>query len=100
MGSEGRFHEFDRAFYPRKERSKDRWLRIDQAHYDGVTLPPIELIKLGQIYFVRDGNHRVSVARARGHQLMDAYVTEVEVAMEEGCVESGREYCVVIAVPA
>ena len=82
IGSEGRSHEFDRAFYPREKRIKDRWLRIDQAHYDDVNLPPVELIKVGQIYFVRDGNHRVSVARARGHQVIDAYVTEIEVAMK------------------
>jgi len=100
VGSEGRFHEFDRAFYPRAERIKDRWLRIDQAHYDDVILPPVELIKVGRIYFVRDGNHRVSVARARGHQAIDAYVTEIEVAMEGGCAESGREQCALIGLPA
>jgi hypothetical protein len=100
VGSEGRFHEFDRAFYPRAARIKDRWLRIDQAHYDDVTLPPVELIKVGHSYFVRDGNHRVSVARARGHQVIDAYVTEVEVAIEERCAESGRDYCAAIAMPA
>lgn len=81
VGSEGRFLEFDRAFYPREKRTKDRWLKIDQAHYDDVVLPPVELIKVGQLYFVRDGNHRVSVARARGHQVIDAYVTEIEVSM-------------------
>jgi hypothetical protein len=100
VGSEGRFHEFDRAFYPRVARSKDRWLRIDQAHYDDVTLPPVELIKVGQGYFVRDGNHRVSVARARGHQVVDACVTEIEVGIEERCAESRRDYCAVIAAPA
>ena len=100
VGSEGRSHEFDRAFYPRKDRSKDRWLRIDRAHYDDVTLPPVELIKVGQIYFVRDGNRRVSVARVWGYQVIDAYVTEVEVAMEDGCAEFGPKYCAVIAMPA
>lgn len=83
VGSEGRFHEFDRAFYPREKRTKDRWLVIDLAHYDHVSLPPVELIKVGQVYFVRDGNHRVSVARARGYQVIDAYVTEIEVAPEK-----------------
>jgi hypothetical protein len=100
VGSEGRSREFDRAFYPRADRSKDRWLRIDQAHYDGVTLPPVDLIKVGQIYFVRDGNHRVSVARSRKHPVIDAYVTEVEVATEDGCAKSGIEYCALIAMPA
>jgi hypothetical protein len=100
VGSEGRYHEFDRAFYPREKRTQDRWLRIDQAHYDDVTLPPVELIKVGQGYFVRDGNHRVSVARARGHQVVDAYVTEVEMAIEDHCAQSGRDYFAVIAMPA
>jgi len=99
LGSEGRFHEFDRAFYPRAKRTKDRWLKIDRAHYDDVMLPPVELIKVGQVYFVRDGNHRVSVARVRGHQVIDAYVTEVEVS-QDGCSGSGREYCAAIALPA
>jgi hypothetical protein len=100
VGSEGRFHEFDRAFYPREKRTKDRWLRIDQAHYDDVILPPVELIKVGQIYFVRDGNHRVSVARARGQQVVDAYVTEIEVSMQDSCFEANREYCTALAMPA
>ena len=100
VGSEGRLHEFDRAFYPRTTYTKDRWLMIDQAHYDDVTLPPVELIKVGQGYFVRDGNHRVSVARARRHQVIDAYVTEIEVALENHCAEPDREYCAALAGPA
>jgi hypothetical protein len=100
VGSEGRFHEFDRAFYPREKRTKDRWLNIDQAHYEDVTLPPVELIKVGQIYFVRDGNHRVSVARARGYQDVEAYVTEIEVSLADGCSEVRREYCAAIGMPA
>jgi hypothetical protein len=100
VGSEGRFHEFDRAFYPRAARIKDRLLRIDQAHYDDVTLPPVELIKVEESYFVRDGNHRVSVARARGHEVIDAYVTEVKVSTEHGCAGLGKEACAIIALPA
>ena len=100
VGSEGRFHEFDRAFYPRENHTRDRWLRIDQAHYDDVTLPPVELIKVEESYFVRDGNHRVSVARARGHQVIDAYVTEVKVSTEHSCAGRGKDACATIALPA
>ncbi len=77
VGSEGRYHEFDQAFYPREKRSKDRWVRVDQAHLANVLLPPVELLKIGESYFVRDGNHRVSVARAHGQAHIDATVIEI-----------------------
>ncbi len=78
VGSQGRAREFDRAFSPRQEYSKSRWVSIDTAHYKAVTLPPVNLIKIGEDYFVTDGNHRVSVARARGQEFIDAYVTELD----------------------
>jgi hypothetical protein len=81
VGSEGRYHDFDRAFFPRQSRIRDRWVSIDRAYYEQVTLPPVELAKVGEMYFVRDGNHRVSVARARGQGFIDAYVTELEVSV-------------------
>lgn len=65
IGSLGRYHDFDRAFLPTQSRTRDRWLSIDKAHYQDVILPPIELYKIGEVYFVKDGNHRVSVARER-----------------------------------
>lgn len=77
VGSEQRSLEFDRAFLPRQTRTKDRWLRIDTAYHQGITLPPVELIKVDCVYFVRDGNHRVSVARMQGQEFIDACVTEV-----------------------
>jgi hypothetical protein len=78
VGSEGRANDFDRAFFPRQERSRNRWMRIDQAYYQQVSLPPVELTKLGEMYFVSDGNHRVSVARTRGQEFIEAYVIEIE----------------------
>lgn len=78
VGSEGHHQDFDRAFFPRQMRSKERWIRIDQAHYAQTPLPPVELVKIGDVYFVRDGNHRISVARAHGQDFIDAYVTEIE----------------------
>lgn len=78
VGSVGRYRDFDRAFLPRRKHTRDRWLNIDRAYYHDVRLPPIELYRLGETYFVKDGNHRVSVARERGQEFIDAYVIEVD----------------------
>jgi len=78
VGSLGRYHDFDRAFLPLQTRTRGRWVSIDQAHYEETPLPPVELYKLGDIYFVKDGNHRVSVARERGQIYVDAYVLEMD----------------------
>ncbi|HEY1014301.1 MAG TPA: hypothetical protein VGE07_16430 [Herpetosiphonaceae bacterium] len=77
VGSEGRYADFDRQFLPRHEATKERWKNVDRAHYQDVMLPPIELYKLGDAYFVRDGNHRVSVARQQGQTYIDAHVIEL-----------------------
>ncbi len=77
VGSEGRAREFDRRFLPRTDRVKERWDSIAQAMRRGQQLPPVDLYKLGEVYFVRDGNHRVSVARQLGQAEIDANVTEL-----------------------
>ncbi|GAB4403143.1 MAG: DUF4032 domain-containing protein [Anaerolineales bacterium] len=77
VGSESRYRDFDRAFLPRQTHTRDRWVAIDRLHYRQVELPPVSLYKIGDIYFVRDGNHRISVARERGQEFVDAYVTEL-----------------------
>lgn len=79
VGSEGRYADFDRRFLPRQDKTAPRWMSIDRAQYRDVYLPPVELYKIGDVYFVKDGNHRVSVARQRGQQDIDAYVTEFDV---------------------
>ncbi|CAA9571231.1 MAG: Transcriptional regulator [uncultured Thermomicrobiales bacterium] len=76
VGSMDRFQDFDRAFLPRQRHTARRWKSVDKAFYDDVTLPPIQLYKVGDIYFVKDGNHRVSVARQRGGDYIDAEVIE------------------------
>jgi len=73
-GSEGRYHDFDGAFCPLKDHLDSRWLRVAAARRLDVTLPPVRLIQVGDVYFVRDGHHRVSVARALGQQYMEADV--------------------------
>lgn len=79
IGSEGRYMDFDRAFLPIQTHTRDRWINIDKAHYEDIILPPVDLYKIGEIYFVKDGNHRVSVARLRGQQYVDAHVVEIGV---------------------
>lgn len=79
VGSEGRYADFDRRFLPRRDTAADRWMNIDSAQYQDVYLPPVELYQIGDIYFVKDGNHRVSVARQRGQKDIDAFVTEYDV---------------------
>ncbi|MGB3306435.1 MAG: hypothetical protein WBA63_09650 [Thermomicrobiales bacterium] len=76
VGSMDRFQDFDRTFLPRKKHTQNRWKNVDRAFYQDVRLPPIQLYKVGDIYFVKDGNHRVSVARERGVEFIDAEVIE------------------------
>ena len=76
VGSVGRYRDFDRAFLPRQARTRGRWESIDTAYLTHVELPPIELYKIGETYFVKDGNHRVSVARERGQVFVDASVAD------------------------
>ncbi|MFL5805938.1 MAG: DUF4032 domain-containing protein [Roseiflexaceae bacterium] len=84
VGSEGRYDDFDRHFLPRSDTLKQRWSRIDQAMQEAVHLPPVDLYKIGDIYFVRDGNHRVSVARQMGAVFIDANVVELVVDIPLG----------------
>lgn len=78
VGSVGRYRDFTRSFMPRSAVNPERWARIDAVMHSMVGFPPIELYKIGEVYFVRDGNHRVSVARANGLTHIEAYVTEIE----------------------
>lgn len=77
-GSEGRYKDFDNNFFPKRTFLKTRWERVDLAHYQDVTLPPVNLYELGGLYFVRDGNHRVSVAKAQGIEYIDAEVVSLQ----------------------
>ena len=74
-GSVGRYTDFSSAFLPRKKHMRNRWMGIDQAMQQGVT-PPVDLYQVGESYFVMDGNHRVSVARASGYATIEAEVWE------------------------
>ena len=82
VGSVGRARDFDRRFRPTSGRSRGRWEQIAAAARRGESFPPVDLVKVGQLYFVRDGHHRVSVARALGRTDVDAYVTEVKTRVD------------------
>jgi hypothetical protein len=77
VGSVDRYHDFDRAFLPTQTKTRPRWESIDRAALRDVVLPPVQLYKVGDVYFVKDGNHRVSVARERGAEYIDAEVIEL-----------------------
>jgi hypothetical protein len=74
VGSVGRHRDFDRAFLPSKPDLGTRWRRIDEIMHRAEELPPVSLYKIGDAYFVQDGNHRVSVARQQGVEMIDAEV--------------------------
>ena len=77
VGSVGRHRDFDRAFLPSKPDLGTRWRRIDEIMHREEELPPVSLYKIGDAYFVKDGNHRVSVARQQGIEMLDAEVIEL-----------------------
>lgn len=78
VGSEGRYRDFDKHFLPKSAYLRQRWERVDQAHLTDVALPPIQLYEIGSMYFVRDGNHRVSVAKAQGVEFIDAEIISLK----------------------
>ena len=79
IGTVNRYHDFDRIFLPIQTNTRSRWESINTAFAQDVILPPIDVYKVGEVYFVRDGHHRVSVARERGQVFMDAYVVEIDI---------------------
>ena len=81
VGTVDRGREFDRRFQPKSGRVRQRWERIATAQRRGQSMPPIDVYRIGELHFVKDGHHRVSVARAMGHDTIDAHVTEVLTAV-------------------
>jgi hypothetical protein len=86
-----RFRDFDREFLPRQRFTAARWKNIDRAYYEATPLPPIQLYKVGDVYFVKDGNHRVSVAREKGQEFIEAEVIEGHVRAPISAGMSPRE---------
>ncbi|MBS4101518.1 chromosome partitioning protein ParB [Tsukamurella paurometabola] len=84
VGSVDRTRDFDRYFRPRSPALRARWQRLAAAQRRGEAMPPVELKKVGDMYFVVDGHHRVSIAFARGFSTIDADVTEVVTRIGSG----------------
>lgn len=97
VGSEGRYRDFNKQFLPRHEYLRNRWQRVDMAHLTDVILPPIALYEIGGVYFVRDGNHRVSVAKAQGVQQIDAEVValDTEIPIQESLTRENLRKAVI-----
>jgi hypothetical protein len=73
--------DFDRRFRPTSSRIRARWERLALAQRMGEAIPPIDVFRVGDLHFVKDGHHRVSIALATGQKTIDAYVTEVITAV-------------------
>ena len=82
VGSEGRYRDFNRKFLPKHDNMRSRWERIDIAHYEHKILPPVHLYEIGGVYFIRDGNHRVSVAKTNKVEFIDAEVIALSSSLE------------------
>ncbi len=84
VGSVNRYRDFDGAFLPTRDSLAPRWQRVDRAFYEDVSLPPVVLYKVGEVYFVVDGHHRVSVSKEQGQQFIEAEVRECRVKVPVG----------------
>lgn len=82
VGSVGRYTDFTRTFLPRNPSDEDRWARVKASLSDNLAgWPPIEVYQVGEVYFVLDGNHRVSIARQEGWEKIEARVIEVKTSI-------------------
>lgn len=88
VGSVGRADDFTRDFLPKRDSDAERWANVKAAVLDMKGWPPIDVYKIGDVYFVKDGNHRVSVARRLGNQTISAIVTEIETRLN---IEAGDD---------
>lgn len=79
-GSEGRDTDFDADFNPLQEHTRERWISVAVARQAGVALPPVRLVQIGDVYYVRDGHHRISVAKYQGQSEIEAEVTVWRIA--------------------
>ncbi len=81
VGSTGRYRDFTRTFLPKNNLTSERWQRVDAVAHSETGFPPIEVYQVGEVYFVRDGNHRISVAHTHGAKTIEAYVIEYRTAV-------------------
>lgn len=90
VGSTDRAGGFDRRFRPTSGVPRERFERLAAAARRGETFPPVDLYRVGKLHFVRDGHHRVAVARAFDWQVIPAYVTEVRTAVAAAAISPSR----------
>jgi hypothetical protein len=90
VGSEGRSTEFDAAWRPLTDSNKERWVNMAAAYCDGTGFPAVDLIRIGRYYFVRDGHHRISVARAYGQVDIEANVIDWQIPFSSHTTERIR----------
>lgn len=79
-GTQGKSDVFDAEFYPTKEISRDRWVSIARENLRGRTLPPVEILEVAGVYYVRDGHHRISVAQSLGQTFIEAKIIKLVLA--------------------
>lgn len=91
IGSVDRYREFDRHYLPRERHLDERWIGVRAAQLQGKELPPIQVYEVGGRYFVKDGNHRVSVARRQGQKYIDANVIRLQVPVPLDGTESLKD---------
>lgn len=91
VGSVDRYHDFNRAFLPMQTHTRPRWESVDVAALTDVILPPIQVYKVDNAYFVKDGNHRVSVAKEKGMDFIDAEVIEMPTTVSLSATTDPRD---------
>lgn len=91
VGTVDSSRDFDRRFRPTNGRVRERWERLALAQRRGESIPPIEVYRVGDMHFVQDGHHRVSIAMAEGAKVIDAYVTEVRTQVPANGIKGRRD---------
>ena len=91
VGSVDRYRDFDHYFLPRYHRPLTKWVGVRRARLEGKELPAIEVYKVGDLYFVKDGHHRVSVARDEGQYFIDAEIIELNVTVKPDADDSVKD---------
>ena len=94
IGSVDRYRDFDETFLPKTDHLVDRWVNIKRLKLQGQELPAIQVYKVGDTYFVKDGNHRVSVAQAEGQKYIDAEVIELDVTIPPEPGDSIKDFII------
>jgi hypothetical protein len=86
VGTVDSTRDFDRRFRPTSSRVRERWERLALAQRRGEPMPPIDVYRIGDLHFVKDGHHRVSIALATGQTTIDGYVTEILTSVPAGAI--------------